>query len=90
MLAITSRYGFRHADMSNFAILIVYVDNATFGDAPGNRDPKEAKMLGKARLEELLDLSVHRFGYRDAQLADDGDLCCCCSCSCCGGEWKII
>jgi hypothetical protein len=47
-------------------------------------------MLGKARLEELLDLSAHRFGYRDAQLADDGDLCCCCSCSCCGGEWKII
>jgi hypothetical protein len=48
-------------------------------------------MLGKAKLDELLDLSAHRFGYRDAQLADDSDdVCCCCSCCCCGGEWKVV
>jgi hypothetical protein len=47
-------------------------------------------MLGKAKLEDLLDLSVQRFGYRNAQLASDDDLCCSCSCCCCGGEWKVV
>jgi hypothetical protein len=34
-------------------------------------------------LEDLLDLTASRKGYRNAVLADDGGLvlCCCCSCS---------
>jgi hypothetical protein len=47
-------------------------------------------VFGKAKLDDLLDLSAQRFGYRDAQLADEGDLCCCCSCSCCCGSWDTV
>jgi hypothetical protein len=36
-----------------------------------------------ATLEEMLDLTVHRRGYRDAVLASTINICCCCSC-CCG------
>ncbi len=32
-------------------------------------------------LEDLLDLTASRKGYRNAVLADGYTLCCCCSCS---------
>lgn len=36
-----------------------------------------------ATLEEMLDLTAHRRGWRSAALATTINICCCCSC-CCG------
>jgi hypothetical protein len=61
--------------MSEIDILIVRIGNATVS---AHLHRKERTVL--SNLDDLLDLTACRKGYRNALLADV-TLCCCCCCS---------
>jgi hypothetical protein len=61
--------------MAEIAILIVRIDNATVQ----SRKPTSERRPVHTTLEEMLDLTATRKGYRDAMIASTWILC---SCSC--------